>query len=160
MVHVLPYIEDLRALTWLGPEDAVVGGAHKKSRWLQAQLKHLTELRRILCAQYQGLTDHVSRVVRSVKDGLRDAVNAVFHHALALQVHNAKGQSTGMVFSGLNFVASVLDEKIGPRIEVAVVERLSVSGIGVIDLKLQIHQSRFGHNGLDLLEAKARGRCW
>ncbi len=64
----------------------------------------------------------MSRVIRPVVNRLRDAVDAVFHHAATFQVHQRQRQAPVKVFTRLQRVAPVLDKKLGPGIKTLFIE--------------------------------------
>ena len=99
MVQVLTHIENLGGLCGLGSEYSVRRAAYPKG-WTQCgRLDGWAQARCGGAAHNQGAAHHMAGVIRRMKNGVGHAVDAVFHHALTLQIHQGQGQATLVIFS-------------------------------------------------------------
>jgi hypothetical protein len=83
-----------------------------------------------------------------VVDGLRDAVDPVPHHALALQRDQRQRQLAVEVLARLHLVPAIGQEELRPVGETAFVQGRRIRGVQLVDLQLQ--QQAFVHAPITL----------
>src|SRR5262245_47934320 len=97
----------------------------------------------VLAGSNECGANHVPIPLRLVDVGLPQRTHAVAQHGARGRVDHAERQATLEVLRGGDAVAPLLDEKVRPRLELVVVDRLSIAGVEVLDFEfeLDIHGS-------------------
>src|SRR5258707_10211405 len=136
----LAVIEDDVIVIAAGGEQRRLGAVHY-ARENEARLRLEGA---VLAGSNQCGPDDVPIALRLVDIGLAQGTHAVAQHGARGRVDHAERQATLEVLRGGDAVAALLDEKVRPRLELVVVDRLSIAGVEVLDLELEldVHDNR------------------